>query len=154
MRVAMVVSCLLVVSLSVAGQHAVAQENSAESGSNERPYFSDIVTIQQANFARLERMYAVALTSENDGVVESALAHAAVFKLLYPIKEFAVLHRAIEHLEQTHASSTIRHWALVVDRLYESPEQFARCIRTFDSPDDLFDELGAQLSRSLVGNMK
>ncbi len=144
-----IVGCVLAVAVFTMGLRALAQDSPASGV--ERSYFSDILTIQQANYERLEKLYAAALNSENEGVVESALAHVAMFKLMYPVREFSILHRAVEHVMKSHASPAIRHQAHLVDVVYESPAMFAQAARTtYQSPDELFDELAAQVHQSIV----
>jgi len=136
-----------VVVLMVGSAHS--QENSPQRG-----YFPDIVSIQQADYSIMEKKYAECLKSENDGVVESALAHVAMFKLMYPVKELAQLKREVDRVATRHSSNEIRYKAYVVASLFENPRLFAGEARTdYDSPDDLFAALSGQLHRVIVSNM-
>ena len=102
----------------------------------------------------MEKKYAECLKSENDGVVESALAHVAMFKLMYPVKELAQLKREVDRIATRHSSNEIRYKAYVVASLFENPRLFAGEARTdYDSPDDLFAALSGQLHRVIVSNM-
>lgn len=131
---------------------AYAQAPIAEPG--ERAYFSDILTIQQADFAKIEKKYAVCFSSANDGVVESALAHAAMFKLMYPVKELAVLKRAVENVAATNSSPEVRYKAYLVQSLYANPKQFVSKARTdYASPDELFGALASAMYDVIVSNM-
>ncbi len=145
------VGWVLAVAVVAMSLRALAQDSPESAVSAERAYFPDILTIQRANYERLEKLYAAALNSENEGVVESALAHVAMFKLMYPVRELSILHRAVERIMKSHASPAIRHQAYLVDVVYESPAMFAQAARTtYESPDELFDELAAQVHESIV----
>lgn len=121
----------------------------------ERPYFPDILTIQSADFGKLEKKYAACLASENDGVVESALAHIAMFKLMYPVKELATLKRAVEQVAARHDSKEIRYKAYLVSSLYENPKQFANEARTsYANPDELFGALASRMNQVIVSRME
>jgi hypothetical protein len=122
--------------------------------SPDRKYFSDIVTIQHADFSKLEKKYAACLDSENNGVVESALAHVAMFKLMYPVKDFSVLKRAIGRVAERSDSQEIRYKAFLVSSLFRNPKQFAGIARTdYESPDELFSALGRNLHDAIVSNL-
>ena len=126
----------------------------AQSADSERSYFSDIVTIQKADYAKLEKKYAACLSSENDGVVESALAHIAMFKLMYPVKEFNVLEKAVREVAAKNSSPEIRYKAYLVVSLFENPEQFAsQACSKYNSPDDLFGALATRIHDVIVSNV-
>ncbi len=131
----------------------VATNAFAQSENKERPYFPDIVTIQKADYSRLEKKYAACLSYENDGVVESALAHIAMFKLMYPVKELRVLERAVKAVADQNPSPEIRYKAYLVSSLFENPRQFAsEARRNYESPDELFGALATKIHDVLVSN--
>jgi hypothetical protein len=126
----------------------------AQSGVRERSFFSDIVTIQRADYSKLEKRYAACLSSENDGVVEAALAHVAMFKLMYPVKNFGVLESAVKAVAAKNPSSEIRYKAYLVSSLFENPRQFAsEACSNYYSPDELFGALASRVHEVVVSNM-
>ena len=135
------------------GTQTQAQGGVAAEKTKERHYFPDVLVIQTADYAVLEKKYAACLNSENDGVVESALAHMAIFKLMYPIKEFRTLQRAIETAAHQHPSLEIRAKAKLVMALYETPEIFVSEARTdYASPTELFETLASKFLGTIVSN--
>ena len=127
----------------------------AQTDATERPYFPDIITIQKADYSKLEKKYAACLSSENEGVVESALAHIAMFKLMYPVKEFGILERAVKVVADQNPSPEIRYRAYLVSSLYENPKQFVNEARTsYSNPDELFDALASRMNQAIVSRME
>jgi hypothetical protein len=123
-------------------------------GANAQSYFSDVVAIQTTNLSTAEKQYAACLRMENDGVVESALAHVAMLKLMYPVKELATVAREVRNLMKNNASAEIRYKAYVVNHLISNPKLFASEARTtYESPDELFGALAARLHDVVAGNM-
>lgn len=126
----------------------------AQNNAPERPYFPDIVAIQKADYSTAEGSYASCLKSDNGGVVESALAHIAMLKLMYPVREFNILAKAVAALAASDASPEIRYKAYLVKSLLNDPKQFASEARTdYASPDALFGALAARMHDVIVSNM-
>ncbi len=149
MKAYMIVYVAIVAATLTMGAQAQPNE------SPERAYFPDVLTIQSANYALLEKKYADCLNSENDGVVESALAHVAMFKLMYPVKELATLKRAVEQVAARHDSKEIRYKAYLVSSLYENPKQFVNEARTsYANPDELFGALASRMNETIVSRME
>jgi hypothetical protein len=138
---------------SVVVAAAIATSALAQNGAKEIAYFSDIVTIQKADYSKLEKKYASTLSSENLGVVESGLAHIAMFKLMYPVKEFSVLEQAVKDVAAKNPSPEIRYKAYLVMSLFKNPAQFAsQACSNYNSPDDLFGALATRIHDVIVSN--
>ncbi|MEO8168435.1 MAG: hypothetical protein ABI623_09315 [bacterium] len=117
----------------------------AQNSTNEPAYFSDLIALQSASTATVEKGYMYSLRSENEGVVESALAHIASLKLAYPVKEFGKLRSEIQKIARTHASQEVRYKAFLVASLLKNPWQFAADARVeYATPDELFGALATR----------
>lgn len=125
-----------------------------KSQSDETRYFSDVVSIHTTDLEKAEMRYAACLSTGNDGVVESALAHVAMLKLMYPVKDFKTVMQKVKSIEETASSAELRYKAYLVRTLFSNPKQFAADARTsYDSPDDLFGTLANRLNRVIADGL-
>ncbi|HXG00767.1 MAG TPA: hypothetical protein VNL69_08265 [Bacteroidota bacterium] len=138
--------------LSAVVASVMAASAFAQSETTERPYFPDIVAIQNANFEELEKKYASCLSSENAGVVESALSHIGMLKLRYPARKLNVLAPAVDSVAARHSVAEIRYKAYLVATLLNNPRRFAQeTRRDYSSPDEFFGALAARIHADIVG---
>jgi hypothetical protein len=145
---------MLFVATVAAALTTAAYAQNARNAKVSESYFSDVVSIQTAELATAERNYAACLASGNEGVVESALSHVAMMKLMYPVKEFAKLQRAVAKVESESPSQETRYKAYLVSALFNNPKQFASEARTdYNSPDELFGSLATRIHQVIVSNM-
>ncbi|MBX2989662.1 MAG: hypothetical protein KF749_00690 [Bacteroidetes bacterium] len=119
----------------------------AFSQTNSGTYFSEASSVRGANLAKAEKQYANCLKSANDGVVESALAHVALLKLMNPERDFALVAPAVDVVAGTNPSPEIRYKAYLVSNVLRNPELFSGEARTsYESPDELFSVLASRMS--------
>jgi len=110
-------------------------------------YFSDAERYQHVNPVVLERDYISSLHSMNDGVVESALAHATMMKLVLPSRSNRALYERVIDIAKTATSPELRYKAFLSGMVLSNPEMFINTnIREFNSPDELFAALASRLS--------
>ena len=132
----------------LAGLTARAQEIGS---SPARPYFSSESSYAAINPEKVEKAYISCLKTDNQGVVESALAHAAWMKLMMPDVEFSNLKCEINRLAVSADSPAIRTQAYLTALVFEHTELFANVTRV--TPQDagtLFSTLNNELRNVLL----
>lgn len=136
---------LVISTLSVA---AFSQTNSSS-------YFSVPNSIRESNLSKAEKQYFSCLKSVNDGVVESALAHVAMLKLMNPDRDFASVAPVVDMVAGKNSSPEIRYKAYLVSNVLRNPELFSGDTRTdYESPDELFSVLASRMSALIASSIE
>jgi hypothetical protein len=78
------------------------------------------------------------LSSENDGVVESALRLTAEMKIRYPFADLSGLVTAMNDIKRNHRNGTIRYKAFVAVSICENPEWYTQLMESFSGNSDAF----------------
>lgn len=116
-------------------------------------YFSSKARHETADLDRAARRYIEAMAMRNEGVVESALAHAVVMKFCCPDHSFTGLQASINSLAVTSDSPSIRYRAYLAGLVFDSPELFAgEEQRNFEGTDELFQALAARVNIALLNH--
>jgi hypothetical protein len=128
-----------------AASEATAQEN------NSRGYFSNAVSYQNARIPAALKGFERCLGSENDGVVESAMAHLAKMKLELPRFESEQITRRLEALATRAETAGIRYKAYLASQVFKSPELFEGVRQAeYQSADEFFGALASRLQSSTL----
>lgn len=110
-------------------------------------YFADESRYSSPNALRAERGYTVCLGSENDGVVESALAHITMMKLMKTTDDNKAVRTKVTVLARTASSPELRYKAFLTKSVLENPEMFKSMATTaYASPDELFGAVASRMS--------
>lgn len=126
----------------------------AFSQTNSNSYFSEANSIRESNLLKAEKRYSNCLKSANDGVVESALAHVAMLKLMNPENDFALVASAVDMVAGKNLSPEIRYKAYLVSNVLHNPELFSGDARTsYESPDELFSVLASRMSALIASSI-
>lgn len=116
-------------------------------------YFSSQARHRTADVDRAAQRFVESMAVGNEGVVESALAHAVVMKFCCPEHEFTVLQATINSLAVTADSPAIRYRAYLAGLVFDSPDLFAgEENRTFEGADELFQALAARVNIALLNH--
>jgi len=112
----------------------------------EQPYFG-----ASARYERLGtgggRIYLAALASENDGVVESALAHVAMMKLVRPDAGCPALREAVERTARTADTQELQYKAYLTLRVLDDPGLFKGLERGgYAAADEFFGAAASRLA--------
>lgn len=135
-RIVLCAAALLVVTATGAGQPA---------------YFTSAVNHTEAKMRQAEPQYLASFGSDNQGVVESALAHAVWMKLCVPDREFISLRERVNSLAATEANPVIRTKAYLACLAFDKPELFEGVAeKSFEGGDELFAALNARLQYVLL----
>jgi hypothetical protein len=126
---------------------AIAMMIVSTSSASDRNCFSDSATYARFGAAKAAEFYVPALSSSNEGVVESALAHLAMIKLNMPGCELRSVKAGVRAIERKGMSAEVRYKAWVVRTLMERPELFEGIARSgYDGPDELFGALASRMA--------
>lgn len=117
----------------------------------EKSYFSKAPI---TDLVKIDKLYAAALRSENIGVIESALAHVAMMRLMNPEEEFTKARVQVELIASTNPSQEVRYKAYLVGTVIKNPGLFAEATDAeFASPDELFAVLASRMQRLVARTM-
>jgi hypothetical protein len=102
---------------------------------------------------RLDKCYAISLSYDNNGLVESALAIVTMMKLDVPGDEFSRIKDEIDDLAVDGATPVIRFKAYLADAVFANPAMFKEeAARRYDDPDALFSALAERLTKTLLSS--
>ena len=124
---------------------AVTASN-AQSMAAEQGYFADATKFEPALIGQAEKGYIDCLKSDNDGVVESALAHVAMIKLALPARGFKEVELQIARLVKNAATPELRYKAYVTLVVMQHPEIFGSVAQgDYRGSDELFGAMSSRL---------
>lgn len=128
---------------------AAAAAPAGENGG--RKYFSSETRYQYTDIAKAERCFVRCLDSENDGVVESAIAHLAKMKLAVPSAHCLKAERRLEALAANGRTATIRYKAYLAASIFSDPGLFASERKgEYNDGDELLAAIAGRLEESLL----
>jgi hypothetical protein len=98
------------------------------------------------NFQRVEANYLVNLNSPLPSVVESALGHVTLMRILYPRQDLRKIQEKLYDLASQGATQSVRHKAFTAMQVFANPSAFSGAVagRQY-SGDGLLEELAAQM---------
>ena len=124
----------------------------AQSQSTERPYFADAGSYRSVDFGMLEKRWVSSLESENDGVVESALAHIASMKLQVPSASVSRVREHVGKLTTSGRTPATRYKAYLAKQVFDYPELFEQESHVqYTKADALFGALALRMNSALMG---
>jgi hypothetical protein len=117
----------------------------------EREYFAAPAAYAGINQQAMMKGYVRALSSENDGVVESALAHIAMIKLNLPGGDYRAAEKRIGELARKAASVETRYKAFLVKAILDEPALFPDVTTAcFYSADEFFAKVASRMNNALA----
>jgi hypothetical protein len=128
------------------GQALAAGDRTENAGAS---YFTSHTAINQTV---LEDNYARCLSSNTDGVVESALAYVIQMKLEWPDQNFSKIEKAARKLSVNGRTLAIRYKASLASIVYDDMlmQQLTDCVNC-DTPDELFAKVSARVQQAALG---
>lgn len=122
----------------------------AQSTADEK-YFPDPAVYKTANIPVALKAFYSCLTTNNEGVQESAMAHLTMLKLMMPsVAEEAITHR-LEALSTDAPAPGTRFKAYIASQVYRTPELFANeRENNYRNGEELFNALAVRLQSSLL----
>ena len=119
----------------------------------QEPYFSDSKSYHQANLDKVSKHFLECLSSTNEGVLESALAHIGRMKLYRPEYRNNSLEAKVQLLAMEGPSSRIRYRAYLISNVLRNPSAFSIIAQTeFAGADELYTAIAGRLEQTLLGS--
>jgi len=119
----------------------------------QEPYFSDANSYQKANLDKVSKRFLECLSSTNEGVLESALAHIGRMKLYRPEYRNNALEAKVQLLAMEGPSTRIRYRAYLVSNVLKSPSSFSSIAQMeFPGADELYTAIAGRLEQTLLGS--
>lgn len=92
------------------------------------------------------------LGSDNDGVVESALALVTQMRIVLPQDDMREIELVVNQLALKGNTPVIRYKSYLAVQVFASPDLFRQVARTdFPSGDDFFASIASRLQQSMLG---
>lgn len=105
---------------------------------------------QKVEFAK--KNLSKAITSNNEGLVESGIKMIAKMKLRVPEANTEELQEQLDELSVEHPSATVRYKAYIASSICADPEWFAQSISVVNADEDeFFIKAGTRLQQKLFG---
>lgn len=116
-----------------------------------QPYYPELRNYSSKGMKQLDRGYAEALKSPNDGVVQTALAIVTILKMDLPNEDFPLVQEEVGYLK-THASTpVIRYKASLVEAVFTSPEMFKEVpTHRYSDPEVFFDAFVERMAKPTI----
>ena len=135
---------LILATASVVGQ---TQQNS-----DERPCISNSINVATANIQNAKRNYLWTLQSDNDGVVESALAYVVQLRIILPREDMKAIESVVGDLALNGPTPVIRYKAYLATQVFANPQTFCEVASAnYASSDQFFSALGLRLQQTMLG---
>lgn len=116
------------------------------------PCLSSAADYQTANIPVAKRNYLWTLQSENDGVVESALAHVTHMRIMLPQEDMKDIEAVLNQLANSGRTPVIRYTAYLATQVFAGPELFRGIAGTdYESVDQFFTALASRLQQTMLG---
>lgn len=139
---------LLLVSATALGQ------SNRQSPTKDSPYFASISSKSEEYVQKATDNYTLLLTSLNDGVVESSMAHLTYLYMGAPERDLKKARIIIKNLAESGRTPVIRYKARLSMMVFESPELFADGVNAASNDgDQFFLEIAAKVQKNLLGHI-
>ena len=131
---------------------AIGQSSQQELQRNTQ-YFSAISSHSEQYLQKGAATYTRLLTSDNSGIVESAIAHLAYLKMGLPKVDLTEARKIIADLAESGKTPVVRYKAYLATVVFESPELFVNGLTTGSSENDqFFLEIASRVQQTLLGH--
>ena len=144
---AMITAGLLVCSFSAAGQDLKQTEKP------DGPIYGTVYSYQPSYLQRAALNYAVAMRSECNGVVESAIIHSTLLRILAQDLDMSQIRSALADLADEGRTPEIRYRAFLAMAVFDNPAKFENAGRAlYANGDQFFSVVASQVHNSLLGH--
>jgi hypothetical protein len=141
----------LAAGLILAAASAMGQASTPQT-SNERPCISGTINYHTGNLPVAKKNFLWTLQSENDGVVESALAHVTQMRIMVPGEDMKAIETVLNRLAINGRTQVIRYKAYLATQVFASPGLFREVAGTsYESGDQFFTALASRLQQTMLG---
>jgi hypothetical protein len=121
--------------------------------SEAQSFFPSLGKFSPVKKESLDRNYTVDLESQNEGIVESALAIVTMIKLDLPSEKFPMIREQIESLVSSGATPVIRYKAYLAGTVFTDPPMFKQVtMNNYRDYDEFFHAVAGKLSQTLLSS--
>ena len=114
---------------------------------NEGSYFEKPSTNIDAS--RIANIYTGNLSSSNQGVIESSLAHLAMMKLMIPASDLSAAQEVVAGMASNYSSPETRYKAFLASSVISQPNMFVGMEnQKYGNADEFFGEIAATMART------
>jgi hypothetical protein len=143
----MIASGLLLASLSATGQNLKREEKV------DVPVYGTVYSYEPSYLRRAAVNYAAALHSDCDGVVESAIAHSTLLRIVAQHLDMSQIHSELADLADKGRTSAIRYRAYLATAVFDSPARFENTVKVkYMDSDQFFSVVASQVHKTLLGH--
>jgi hypothetical protein len=122
--------------------------------SQAQTFFPVLKNFSAADKERVDKSYAISLSSDNNGLNESALAVVAMVKLDLPAEQFSRIKEEIDRLVTNGATPVIRYKAYLAEAVFANPAMFKDvAARQYTNRDAFFGALAEKMTKTLLSSI-
>ncbi len=119
---------------------------------DERPCISNTVSYTPANIPRAKKGFLGTLQTDNDGVMESCLAHVAQMRIMLPQEDMKDIEATVNRIVSNGWTPAIRYKAYLASQVFASPETFRGvAAASYESSDAFFAAIAGRLQQTILG---
>ena len=143
----MVTVGLLLVSFTSMGQDLKRNEKP------DAPSYGAVYSFEPSYLRQAAQNYAVALHSDCDGVVESAITHSTLLRIVAPHLDLDQIQSKLADLAGNGRTSEIRYRAYLAAAVFDNPAKFENTLEVrYTDGDAFFRVVASQVHRTLLGH--
>ena len=141
----------LAAGLILAAASALGQTSTPQAA-DERPYISSAISYTTANVPRVKKNFLWTLQSDNDGVMESGIAHVAQMRIMLPDEDMKEFDATLNQLAINGRTQAIRYKAYLTTQVFASPAPFRHVAEvSYASGDEFFTAIATRLQQTVLG---
>lgn len=127
-------------------------QTSTPKAADERPCISSTINYSTANVTQVKKNFLWTLQSDNDGVMESCLAHIAQMRIMLPNEDMKEFDAMLNQLAINGRTQAIRYKAYLTTQVFASPATFRHVAEvSYASGDEFFTAIATRLQQTVLG---
>ena len=117
-------------------------------------FYPKLKNFSAADKDRMDKVFAGCLSSENNGIVQDALAIVSMMKLDTPEDDYPRIKDELDDLAVSSETPAIRYNAYLAGAVFANPSFFQQeTKRLYDNPDAFFRALAERLTKSFLTSL-
>ena len=117
----------------------------------DRPFLSHSARYDSARMQHARKNFVASLNNDNDGVVESSIAHVVHMRIALPHNDMPEIERTLDELTTDGHSPVIRYKAYLATLVFSDPMGFRSVMSTdYESGDAFFSAIASQLQKTML----
>lgn len=121
--------------------------------SQAQSFYPVLKNFSAAEKERMDKIYAVSLSSTHSHLVESALTIVTMMKLDLPADEFPMVSDKITYLAAHSEVPMIRYRACLAEAVFAHPELFKEIVVSrYNDPEELFSALAGGTTKTILSS--